>query len=423
MSLSTSPPLPTRSPREIVAGTLVVAAVVGGFFLLYRFRMVAFLLLAAFILNIAINPIVNWLVSRGRSRSFAVVLVYLGLLALLSLFVVAVGPMLINQVTDFSARIPDYYRMAREMLIASPNYVLRRVALISPVLPDLGTPVVQGDEEVLASVADFLTTVTVAVRALLIGATIFALAYYWNLESQRVRMWLVRFAPLDRRDPIRALIEEVEKTVGAFLAGQLLLGLLIGLASLAAYLLIGLPYAVALAVLAGLFELIPLVGPVLGAAAALLVALAYDPSKAIWVVASAVIIQALENYILVPRVVGQSVGVNPLVTLLALLALGSLFGIPGALVAIPLAATLQIAVDRVVFNLDKPGWETMSARDRLALLGYEAHTLIYDARKTLRRKQAVSTDEADQVEEAVEGLAGSVGSMVVRQRPAEGGAP
>jgi predicted PurR-regulated permease PerM len=423
MTLSTSPPISTRSAREIVAGTLVVAAVVGGFFLLYRFRMVAFLLLAAFILTIAINPVVNWLVSRGRSRSFAVVLVYLALLALLSLFVVAVGPMLVNQVTDFSARIPEYYRMARETLIASPNYVLRRVALLSPVLPDLGTPAVQGDEEVLASVADFLATVTLALRALLIGATIFALAYYWNLENQRVRMWLLRFAPLDRRDRIRAVIEEVERTVGAFLAGQLLLGLLIGLASLAAYLLIGLPYAVALAVLAGLFELIPLVGPVLGAAAALLVALAHDPSKAVWVVASAVVIQALENYILVPRVVGQSVGVNPLVTLLALLALGSLFGIPGALVAIPLAATMQIAFHSVVFSLDKPGWDAMSARDRLGLLGYEAHTLIYDVRKTLRRRQDISTDDADQIEEAVEALAIDVESMATQHRPAAGSGP
>jgi predicted PurR-regulated permease PerM len=287
----------------------------------------------------------------------------------------------------------------------------------------LGAPAVQGDEAVLATVAGFLESVTLALRALLIAATIFALAYYWNLESQRVRMWLLRFVPLDRRDRIRAVIEEVEKTVGAFLAGQLLLGLMIGIASLVAYLLIGLPYAVALAVLAGLFELIPLVGPVLGAAAALLVALAYDPSKTIWVVASAVVIQALENYILVPRVVGQSVGVNPLVTLLALLALGSLFGIPGALVAIPLAATLQIAVDRVVFSLDKPGWDAMSARDRLGLLGYEAHTLIYDVRKTLRRKQAISTDEADQVEEAVEGLAVGVEGFVAERRLAEESAP
>ncbi|HSN76242.1 MAG TPA: AI-2E family transporter [Anaerolineae bacterium] len=419
MTSATSPPFVRRDAREIVVATLVVAAVLGGFFLLYRFRVVVFLLLAAFVINVAITPAVNWLVSKGRSRPLAVALVYLALLVAVSLLVILVGPMLVNQVNNFAARIPEFYRSGRELLIASPNYVLRRVALIAPVLPDMAASV-ETDAAALVEVVGFLTGVSTALRALLIAGTIFALAYYWNLESQRVKLWLLRFAPAQRRERIRAVVDEVEATVGAFLAGQLLLGLLIGVASLGAYLLIGLPYAVALAVLAGLFELIPLVGPVLGAAAALVVALVYDPSKAIWVVVAAVVIQALENYILVPRVVGQSVGVNPLVTLLALLAFGSLFGIPGALVAIPLAAIVQIAFHSIVFNLDKQGWEAMSARDRLALLRYEAHTLIYDIRKTLRRKQGLSTDEYDRVEETVEALAQDVDHMLQQQEQERG---
>lgn len=407
MTSVTSPPFVRRDAREIVTATLVVAAVLGGFFLLYRFRVVVFLLLAALVINIAISPVVNWLVARGRSRPLAVALVYLAMLVVISLFVILVGPMLVSQVSNFSAKIPDYYRSGRELLIASPNYVLRRVALIAPVLPDM-TPTIETDEQALAQAASFLAGVSNALRALLIVGTLFALAYYWNLEGQRVKLWLLRFAPAQRRDGIRAVIDEAEATVGAFLAGQLLLGLLIGIASLGAYLLIGLPYALALAVLAGLFELIPLVGPVLGAAAALVVALVYDPSKAIWVVAAAVVIQALENYILVPRVVGQSAGVNPLVTLLALAAFGALFGIPGALLAIPLAAMVQILFRSVVFNLDKPGWSDMSARDRLGYVRLEAHSLIFDVRKSLRRKQTLSTEENDRVEETVEGLAEGV---------------
>ncbi|MCB0055609.1 MAG: AI-2E family transporter, partial [Caldilineaceae bacterium] len=221
---------------------------------------------------------------------------------------------------------------------------------------------------------------------------------------------------------IRAVIDEVEATVGAYLAGQLLLGLLVGVATLGAYLLIGLPYAAALAMLAGLFELIPLVGPVLSALVALLVALTNDPSKAVWVVVTAVVIQALENNILVPRVVGQSVGVNPLVTLLALLALGSLFGIPGALVAVPLAAILQIALRSTVLNLDREDWDAMGARDKLALLRYEANRLVYDVRKALRRKTGLSSAEYDQPEELVEALAMGIETMVSGQERGEGAA-
>ncbi|MFZ2362667.1 MAG: AI-2E family transporter [Anaerolineae bacterium] len=420
MTSATSPPLVRRDAREIVTATLVVAAVLGGFFLLYHFRVVVFLLLAAFVINIAISPAVNWLVARGRSRPLAVALIYLALLTAITLFVILLGPMLVNQVSSFSAKIPEFYRSSRELLMASPNYVLRRVALIAPVQLVLAPPV-ESDEQALAQAASFLSGVSTALRALLVAGTLFALAYYWNLESQRVKLWLLRFAPAQRRDGIRAVVDEAETTVGAFLAGQLFLGLVIGAASLVAYLLIGLPNAVALAVLAGLFELIPLVGPVLGAGAALLVALVYDPSKAIWVVAAAVVIQALENYILVPRVVGQSAGVNPLVTLLALAAFGALFGIPGALLAIPLAAMVQILFRSAVFNLDKPGWSDMSARDRLGLLAYEAHKLIYDVRKSLRRKEVRSTDDSDQVEETVEALAQSVESLLAQQGQPEVG--
>ena len=310
--------------------------------------------------------------------------------------------------------IPEYYQTARTALVGSPNYLLTRIGMIVPALPELSPASgAAPDAETLVKVADFLENGASVLRVLLAGTTIFALAYYWNLEGNRVELWLLHFVPLDRRERIRSVVDEIEQTVGAFLGGQLLLGLVIGVASLVAYLVIGLPNAVALAVLAGFFELVPLVGPLLSAAAALLVALAHDPSKAIWVVVSAVVIQALENYLLVPRVVGQSVGVNPLVTLLALAAFGSLFGIPGALLAIPLAAMVQIVLHNVVFDLDKQSWSaTNEARNRGALLGYEARVLVYDVRKTLRRKTELSTEASDKIEEMVEGIALDVERML-----------
>ena len=418
MTSSAPTDLRGRSAREVVLSTLVIVAVVAGFYLLYRFRLVVFLLLIAFFLHVAITPVVNWLVGRRLPRAAAVALVYVALLLALVLFVLLVGPMLANQASDFADRIPEYYRMLRDKLIASPNYVLLRVALIAPPLPP-STGAVQTDAEELAQVATFIADAAIALRILLVSLTIFALAYYWNLENVRAELLFLRFVPMERRKRIRAVIDEVEATVGAYLAGQLLLGLLVGAATLVAYLLIGLPYAVALAMLAGLFELVPLVGPVLSAAVALLVALTNDPSKAVWVVVTAVVIQALENYILVPRVVGQSVGVNPLVTLLALLALGSLFGIPGALVAVPLAAIIQIALRSSVLNLDREDWDAMGGRDKLALLRYEANRLVYDVRKALRRKTALSTAAHDQPEELVEALALGIEAVVPAQERGE----
>ena len=157
MTSSSLSPGGNRSVREIVAATAVVAAVVGGFYLLYRFRIVVFLVLAAFILNVAITPAVNWLISKGRSRSTAVALLYLALLLAISLFLILLGPLLVNQGADFAAKIPDFYQLVRTTLVGSPNYLLTRIGMIVPALPELSPASgAAPDAETLVKVAYFL---------------------------------------------------------------------------------------------------------------------------------------------------------------------------------------------------------------------------------------------------------------------------
>ena len=415
-----------RSVRDMVQATLIVLAVVGVFVLLFRYRAVVFLMLAAFMLNIAITPAVSWLVSKGRSRPVAVALVYIAVLILLALFIFLVGPMLFNQVTELASRFPEYYDKIRQSLLNSTNYGLRRIAQSTPeTLAQFRESLAgktQGgnlETETFVRIRNFFQWIRSGIRYVLVAGAIFMMAYYWNIENQRVKLWLLRFAPPARREYVRATIDQIEATVGAFLGGQLLLGAMIGVSSLVIYLIIGLPYAAALAVLAGIFELIPMVGPTLSAIVALSIALLHDPSKVIWVLASAVLLQALENYILVPRVMGKTVGINPFVSLLALASFGALFGIAGALMAIPIAATLQIIFDSLVFNLDQQGWSDMTSRTRLGLLRFDAHNLAYDVRKRLRRKPISSTDANDYVEETVEALAGTLERLAHAAQPAE----
>jgi predicted PurR-regulated permease PerM len=329
-----------RDAREIVTATLVVAAVLGGFLLLYRFRVVVFLLLAAFVINVAITPAVNWLVASGRSRPLAVALIYLALLTAISLFVILVGPMLVNQVSNFSAKIPEYYRSGRELLIASPNYVLRRVALIAPVQL-IVTPPVETDEQALAQAASFLAGVSTALRALLIAGAIFALAYYWNLESQRVKLWLLRFAPAQRRDGIRAVVDEAETSVGAFLASQLLLGLVIGVASLVAYLLIGLPNAAAVAVLAGAVQLVPWLGALLAVLPLLLVALINNPTVALLGAGYALVVSLVFEFKVQPRYFPR-MQTNSLLLLIVAMVLALEMGLAGLILAPAATVALQV---------------------------------------------------------------------------------
>jgi hypothetical protein len=183
----------------------------------------------------------------------------------------------------------------------------------------------------------------------------------------------------------------------------------------------GLPNALLLGLAAGLFEAVPVVGPALGALPAVAVALSLGPAQVGWVIAATAVIQLLENTILVPRVMRHAVGVNPVVTLLSLVAFGQLFGFAGALLAIPLAAVLQLLIDRLVLNGKAKEVQPPSGRDRLSVLRYEARELAVDARRRQREKDGDTTDEADHIEDKLEALATEIDALLARAE--QGGRP
>jgi predicted PurR-regulated permease PerM len=210
--------------------------------------------------------------------------------------------------------------------------------------------------------------------------------------------------PPNRRDPLRDFFTEVEEKLGGFLVGQTILCLAIGAMSLAAYSLIGLPYAFVLAIIAAIMEAVPVIGPVLGAIPALLIASSSDPTKVVWVIAASLLIQLIENYLLVPRIMKKSLGVNPLVVLLALVAFSSLFGLLGAILAIPIAAIFQLGVTRFVIRPADPDIPKSNGRGQVSFLRYEAQHLAQDMRKLLRRGHSEVDSEEDRTLDALESI-------------------
>ena len=195
------------------------------------------------------------------------------------------------------------------------------------------------------------------------------------------------WVPMVRREQFREFITEVENQIGRFILGQGVLCLAIGFMSFTAYQLIGLPYAFLLAIIAGLLEAIPIVGPILGAIPAILAAFTYNPDIVIWVVAASLLIQGLENYLLVPQVMKRSIGVNPLVVILTFAAFSALFGLAGAIVSIPLAAIIQLTVNRYVVKPADEEPPVTNGRGQASRLRYAAAELAQDLRKQFRQEQ------------------------------------
>ena len=420
--MNSSPPqhIPDWSTRQVVYATLLVTMVLVSFLLLYRFSRVVFVLFIAIVLSTAIRPVVGWLSRRGLSRTGGVILVYLLLFVFAVSLIVLVLPLIVEQAKAILASLPEYIGDLRNILFRSPSRIIQQIATQLPANISLFTPGTQAASgEALSQMAQFFATAQIFARSTLILAAVFLLGLYWTQEGDRAILGLLLWVPPDRRSHTRELIAEIEEKLGGFLLGQSLLCLAIGVLSLAAYMIIGLPYALVLAIIAGILEAVPIFGPILGAIPALLVALSLEPGKAAWVIGATIVIQGLENYLLVPGVMKRSVGINALVTLLAIAALTSLLGLAGALLAIPLAAIIQLLISRLVMSPDDTGLQASMGRDQLSLLRYEAQNLAKDVRSRLRQNEDVD-GTSEEIVEGLEAIAMDLDRMLAQTSRVEG---
>lgn len=422
--MTPSPPSPVVNWTfwRVAWATLVLTAVGLSFWLLYRFYQVIFILFVAVVIGTILRPMVLWLQRRGLPQKAGVSLVYLLLLALLVGFVLLLFPLITEQSSTITAAIPGYYQSIYGWTLEHPNLLTESLRAILPDALSILDPVQQTGQEILDSAGQVLGYVASVANGFFTAVVILLLAAYWTLDGPRTIRALLLLAPQEQRENIRELVAAMETKVGAYLAGQGILMVIVGLLALVAYWLIGLPYVLVLAFVAGIMEAVPLIGPLLGAIPAAVVALSLGPDKLIWVIVATVVIQQLENSLLVPRIMRQAVGVNPFVTLLALFAFSSLLGTAGALMAIPLAAMIQILLNRFVFQRQAAEPEIAVGRDFASRLRYEAQELAQDLRKQARLTQEGSDQtvrQTDQLMDEVEAIANDLDALLAQAGLAE----
>lgn len=388
--------------RHVAWATLLFAFVVFCFWLIYRFYEVIFTLFVGIVLGTFIRPIVNWLYQRGVPRVVGVVLVYIVFLLFMSAFLWLLFPLLFQQGATIARELPANYQSVRGTFLESPNqFVVRLGYLFPPTLPGF-KPVQPTGQDVVTSAEQFWNYILLTANAIFTTIIVLVLTLYWVIDGPRIIKSLLLLVPQDHREAIGELVAAMEASVGSYLVGQAILCVTIGILALIAYVLIGLPNAMVLALAAGVMEAVPMVGPVLGAVPAALVALSIGTDRFVWVIVATIIIQQLENSLLVPRIMKRTVGVNPFVTLLALFAFGDLFGIAGALMAIPMAAMIQLILNHFVFKQATVELEPNEGRNYMSRLRYEAQDLIQDLRKQARNKKRGSDRKVGQVEEIMD---------------------
>lgn len=321
-----------------VAG-LVIGAVV--LWVLYLVRGVLLLLYISMLLAIGFSPAVHWLEQRRVgwlratfSRGAAILIFYILCLVLVALIAAVILPPFILQTRELWQAMPGYVNNAEATLVA--RGWLHVNWTWSEILSRIPSP-----EFAVTSLVGAAESVFGALAAL---ATIIVLPYYLLVEADDLQDGFLRLMPVERRERLERVTDDVTLKVGAWLGSQMLLCVIIGaLASLSMW-LIGVPYFYVLGLLAGLGELVPVVGPILAAIPALITGWAVSTQTMVIVAGYFAAQQVFENYVLIPRIMQKRVGVSAVTVIVALLVGTELLGVVGALLAVPTAAIVQVVL-------------------------------------------------------------------------------
>jgi predicted PurR-regulated permease PerM len=276
----------------------------------------------------------------GFRRPLAILIVYILAITLIVTVVRLVVPPLASQIGDIVVRGPDLLAQARERLddwaaryhAAVPDEI---EAAIDSNLAQIGSAAATAVRTALtASFGWLLRTFNVIIGFLVIPIWLF---YVLKDQERGLQFFYSLFPPAVAKD-VKAVVEITDDVLKRYIRGQLFLGLSIGVASFIFLSLIGLPYALVLAIVNGFFELIPIIGPWLGAIPGIIVTLAVAPDKLPLVIIFYIVLQQVENVLLVPKIQGDAVDINPAFLIIALVIGGNVGGVWGLLAAVPLAA-------------------------------------------------------------------------------------
>ena len=339
-------PLNRQSPFYVgFVGAFGVIIALGLWHLLGRLSAVLTLIVVAFFLTLALDPIVQFLTRRDIKRPAAVAIVFAGVLVVFTLLGLLVVPPVIQQGTELVQEAPGYVDSVLDSRIV--RQVDQDYQVVDKISEEFNKRLTDS-----AFLSQVFGGVLGAGRALVTGVfqffTVMILTLFFLANLPKVKGAAFGMVPASRRTRVTSLSEEIMRRTGSYAIGQVAVATINAFLSWIMMTIVGIPYAAVLAVLVGVLGLVPMVGATLGAALVCTVAVFDEPRKMIIALVYYIVYQQVENYVVVPRIMQRTVSVPGAVTVVAALAGAALLGLLGALLAIPIAAGLLLLYEEVL---------------------------------------------------------------------------
>lgn len=322
---------------EIGSGTIFrTLLIVLGFLFLFLVRDIIVMLIAAFVIASAIEPVARRLQKFHVPRAMSVVVVYLGVLFVLSAAAVLIVPALTEQTAQLAQAVPDVFKGLQTRL------GLNAIINIEPIIPNL--------QDSLSKIAGNLANVSVNIfeqtRSFFSGlfsvVLVFIIAFYLVIEENAFQKAFRLLMPAHHMAYVEVVVDRIQARLGRWVLAQLTLAVSIGVVVGIGLWLLGVRHALALGVVAGVLEIIPMIGPIVSGVIGTLIALSQSLLLGVGVAVLYVVIQQTENHFLIPNIMRKATGLNPLVTLIAVLIGAQIAGVVGVMLSVPVATIVSI---------------------------------------------------------------------------------
>lgn len=319
----THPLLKYLAKNQFITALLIIAVC----WAIYTLRFILIGLFFSYIIMAALSTPVEFLRKKRLPKYLAVTITYVFTIILLVSLIIPIVPFFASQIYSLLVRFPTYIDESAHVLgiKADPSQINTIIS------SEVGT--------ISQNALDFTQKFFGGVFSLL---TIIVVSFYLLIDRERIRKNLSDLFPSEYHRHAEATINQIEEKLGAWLRGQILLSLFIGVMSWTALTILGLEFALPLALIAGILEIAPTIGPILSAIPAIIVTLTVSPTMVIIVIFIYIVIQMIENNFLVPRIMERAVGLHPLIIIIGIIIGGELMGVIGALLSVPFISMLVI---------------------------------------------------------------------------------
>lgn len=293
----------------------------------------------AIIISYVLNPIVKMLGGRKVPRTVAVLLIYAVFLTSLSVILMNVIPMFVEQLEELGEHLPELTLHTQQLMTRWDNSILP-----GSIRMGMNNWFFQFEQRMAASISTFLNNIGTTIGVVFNAFIVPFLIFYMLKDFEAFERLILRYLPRSRRKSIVTLLKEIDEALGNYVRGQLLVCVIIGVLAYIGYMIIGMPFALLLAGVVAVCNIIPYLGPFLGAAPAMIMATTISWKMVLMVFLVNMICQLIESNVISPQVVGKTLHLHPMLIIFALLVGGEIGGIPGLVLAVPLFAVGKVVI-------------------------------------------------------------------------------